>query len=161
MAASPSEPSLMIDFVRYSVSTTPQEPAEIRILRGALILLPEEPPLDLGECALAIRLFPKVTDRLRRGHMCADTLRAAVAILRPPATLPHSDRRWWPYRICVLAYLEGRPRGDVEQILAISSSTYSRAKRRALERIAAILPELAAQHTREVLPPHVIQKVRQ
>lgn len=115
------------------------------ILRQTLALLPEEPPLELGRCRAACQLLPHVSDSRRRGVLLSMALRDAITLLRPHAGLPAGDRRWWPYRICLFEYVEGRSRGEVEELLAISASTYSRAKRHALERIAAQLPHLLAE----------------
>jgi hypothetical protein len=114
-------------------------------LRLALALLPEQPPLELGKCRAVRALLPEVADTRLRGVLLSMALRDAISVLRPQADLPADNPRWWPYHICLYEYVEGRSRGEVEEMLAISKSTYTRAKRRALERIAAQIPQLLAE----------------
>ncbi len=71
---------------------------------------------------------------------------------RLPAPLhvaAHGRLARWPYRICVFKFVEGRSRGEIAELLAISASTYTRAKRRALERIAEALPHLVRMQNSE------------
>jgi hypothetical protein len=128
---------------------TAPDSEQLRTLRGALALLAEDPPLELGSCALARRLLPTEADPLRRGQALGHALRTAIGYLHPCTHLPTGDRRWWPYRICVFEFVEGRSRGEIAELLAISASTYTRAKRRALERIAEALPHLVRMQNSE------------
>ena len=134
---------------QHCLSVTPGGQSEgalndLRTLRAALILLVEDPPFALGRSTLARRVLPHERDTLQRGWALADMLHLAVASLRPQHTIPLQDRRWWPYQICVGEFIEGRSRGEMQLQLAISASTYSRAKHRGLEQISATLPYLAA-----------------
>jgi hypothetical protein len=72
---------------------------------------------------------------------------SAIERLRPAQETTLDDRRSWPYLICRAEYLDGLSRREAERCLAISSSSYTRAKRRALGRIAAILPLIVVQLT--------------
>jgi len=119
-------------------------PSDLRTLRAALALLVEDRPFALGRSALARRMLPNERDVMERGWALADMLLLALAYLRPRHTVPPNDRRWWPYLICSGEFIEGRSRGEMQVQLAISASTYSRAKHRGLEQIAATLPYIAA-----------------
>ena len=133
--------------------------AEIGELRAALTLLCEDPPLSLGASALALRLLGSDDEPLRRGLLLRQVLTSAIERLRPASDVAPSDRTWWPYLICQGEYLLGQSRAELQTELALSPSTYSRAKRQALAQIAALLPDClvalaAAPHQRvgQVLP---------
>jgi transposase len=121
----------------------------IRPIREALGALPEDPPLALGRSALADLLLPDERDSLRRGRRLQDTLRAAIARLRPSEAGPVlDDPRWRHYLIIAGEYQTGEERATLASALALSSSTYSRAKREALERLVTLLPVVLSE-----LPP--------
>lgn len=121
--------------------------ALLSLLRTALPLLPEEPPLALGSTALAQRLLPTVAEQRLRGELLQRALRQAISRLRPAAEIPALDRGWWPYLICAGEYDSGRSRAELQRELALSASTYSRAKRQALVQIAGTLGRLTAELT--------------
>ena len=124
--------------------TTPDGP-----LREALAALAEDPPLALGRCGLASLLLPDVRDALARGRWLQRALRNAIERLRPAEAGPLlDDTRWRHYLIIAGEYETGDSRAELQQALALSASTYSRAKREALDRLAALLPSAAAD-----LPP--------
>ncbi len=124
--------------------TTPDGP-----LREALADLAEDPPLALGKSALASLLLPEVRDPLTRGRWLQRALRSAIERLRPAEAGPLlADTRWRHYLIIAGEYETGDSRNELQQALALSASTYSRAKREALDRLGAILPLIAAE-----LPP--------
>lgn len=102
----------------------------------------EDPPLALGESELAKRLLPNETDKLRRGKRMQEALRTAIDQLAPIGTRSDSER--WAYLIYIGEYEERTPRAEVQARLAISRSTYTRAKLLGLERIVALLPYLMA-----------------
>jgi hypothetical protein len=113
----------------------------IRLLREALGALAEEPPLALGRSGLAALLLPDEHDLLRRGHRLQEALRTTIARLRPPEAGPFlDDPRWRHYLILAGEYQTGEDRASLIMALALSSSTYSRAKREAIERLVALLP---------------------
>jgi transposase len=121
-----------------------------RIMREALGALAEDPPLALGRSALADWLLPDEADAARRGRRLKEALQAAIARLRPSEAGPIlDDPRWRHYLIIAGEYLTGEERAALIAALALSSSTYSRAKREALERMAALLPIVL----RELPPP--------
>jgi transposase len=121
----------------------------IRILREALGALAEDPPLALGRGALANLLLPDEPDVLRRGRRLSEALQAAIARLRPSEAGPIiDDPRWRHYLIVAGEYQTGEERAALVEALALSSSTYSRAKREALERLVALLPIVLSE-----LPP--------
>lgn len=111
-------------------------------VKGALALLPEDPPLTLGASALAQRLLPAEIDPLPRGMLTQQALRAALDQLRPAGPVSTIDRNWWPYLICTGEYEASQSRAELQDDLALSASTYSRAKRQGLDRIAAVLPAI-------------------
>jgi transposase len=113
-----------------------------RMLRGALSLLIEEPPLALGRCALAHQVFPEIVETRRRGECLRQALSAAIETLRPPESCASADRRWWPYQVMSGEYLDGESRTLLQRRMAISASTYARVKRHALRQIAEALPDL-------------------
>jgi hypothetical protein len=131
---------------RLRASTIARDGAEDRLgtLRAALTLLPEDPPLTLGTSLLAQELFPETGDPLVRGTMLQQALRAALDRLRPAGEVSTIDRNWWPYLICTGEYEAGQVRADLQRDLALSASTYSRAKRQGLRQIAQALPRIVA-----------------
>lgn len=124
--------------------------ATVRLLREALGALPEDPPLTLGRSDLAKLLLADETDVQQRGRRLQTALRAAIEQLRPPddAGPVLNDPRWRHYLIIAGEYEAGEARADLQEALALSASTYSRAKREALERLAVLLPAAI-----EALPP--------
>jgi transposase len=123
--------------------------ASIGLLRDALADLAEDPPLALGRGELAALLLPDERDALGRGRRLRDTLRTAIARLRPSEAGPVlDDPRWRHYLIIAGEYETGEERGALQSALALSASTYSRAKREALERLLALLPATLGE-----LPP--------
>jgi transposase len=111
-------------------------------VKAALPLLSEDPPLTLGSSALAQRFLPADLDPLPRGTLIQQTLRAALDLLRPAGPVSTIDRSWWPYLICTGEYEAGQTRAELQESLALSPSTYSRAKRQGLDRITAALPQI-------------------
>lgn len=121
-------------------------PAELAsAVRSAMPLMQEDPPLTLGASALAQRLLPEESDALARGMQLRQAMREAIERLRPAAGTNSLDRVWWPYLICKGEYEAGCNRTDLQRELALSASTYSRAKRQAIEKIAVSLPQIVAQ----------------
>lgn len=112
------------------------------VVRAALPLLPEDPPLTLGASPLAQRLLPSESDPLLRGTQLQQALRAALDALRPPGAVSVIDRNWWPYLICTGEYETGQRRAELQDNLALSASTYSRAKRQGLDHITTMLPQI-------------------
>lgn len=112
------------------------------VVRAALPLLPEEPPLALGNSPLAQRLLTTESDPLLRGTILQQALREALDHLRPSGPVSAIDRNWWPYLICTGEYEASQRRADLQDDLALSASTYSRAKRQGIDRISALMPQL-------------------
>ncbi len=111
-------------------------------VRTALPLLPEDPPLALAASALAQRFLPADLEPLPRGMLLQQALRATLDHLRPAGPISTIDRGWWPYLICTGEYETGQSRAEIQDDLALSASTYSRAKRQGLDRITAVLPRI-------------------
>lgn len=111
-------------------------------VKAALPLLTEDPPLTLAGSALAQRFLPTELDPLPRGTLIQQALRAALDRLRPAGPISTIDRSWWPYLICTGEYEAGQSRAELQDNLALSASTYSRAKRQGLDRITAVLPQI-------------------
>jgi transposase/energy-coupling factor transporter ATP-binding protein EcfA2 len=125
--------------------------ASVRLLRDALADLIEDPPLALGRGALAALLLPDERDPLQRGRRLREALRAAIARLRPSEAGPVlDDPRWRHYLIIAGEYETDEDRITLQESLALSASTYSRAKREAIERLVALLPAALGD-----LPPAV------
>lgn len=120
---------------------------EISAIRSALALLIEDPPLTLGATALSQKLLPDESDTLLRGTLLRQALRTAIDRLRPAGEISAIDRDWWPYLICSGEYEAGQSRAELEASLALSASTYSRAKRQGLAMIVAALPQQLATLT--------------
>jgi len=112
------------------------------VVKSALPLLAEDPPLTLGNSALAQRFLPADLDQLPRGLLLQEAIRTALDQLRPAGSISTLDRSWWPYLICTGEYETGQSRADLQDDLALSASTYSRAKRLGIDRIAATLPQI-------------------
>jgi transposase-like protein len=110
------------------------------LLRDALSDLPEDPPLALGKSQLSELLLPNERDPLRRGRRLASAMRTAIERMHPGEAPTPDDPRWRHYRILSGEYLEGMERSELLQSLALSASTYSRAKRAAIERLRNLLP---------------------
>lgn len=117
-----------------------------RLVRSALMHLLEDPPLSLGSSQLAVGLFPQLA-ALQRGELLQRALVSAIERLRPAQETTLDDRRSWPYLICWAEYVDGLSRREVERRMAMSPSSYTRAKRQALDRIAAVLPLIVLQLT--------------
>lgn len=115
------------------------------LLRSALPLLAEDPPLQLGESELARHLIPDEEEPLMRGVLLQQAIRDALDQLRPPGAVSVVDRSWWPYLICTGEYEAGQRRADLEEDLALSASTYSRAKRQGINTICALLPQIISE----------------
>jgi hypothetical protein len=122
----------------------------LRLLRDALGGLAEDPPVTIGRGELATLLLPAEADPLQRGRRLQGALRAAVEQLRPndEAGPVLNDPRWRHYLIVAGEYEVGEERAELQGALALSASTYSRAKREALERLLALLPAAL-----DALPP--------
>jgi hypothetical protein len=120
--------------------------ADPRPVRSALMHLLEDPPLSLGSSQLAVGLFPQLAV-FQRGEMLQRALVSAIEQLRPTHESTLDNRRSWPYLICQAEYLDGLGRREVEQRMAMSKSSYTRAKRQALDRIAALLPLIVVEIT--------------
>jgi transposase len=116
------------------------------LLRHALRLLLEDPPLTLGRCTLAHELFPHESDARQRGTILKQVLHQAIQALRT-AHLENDDWSRWGYQIVCGEYVDGEHRTVLEQRLAISRSTYTRVKRMALIRMIDKLPDLCRAHT--------------
>jgi AAA ATPase domain/Homeodomain-like domain len=115
------------------------------LIRTALPLLPEDPPLALGASLLAQQVLPHESDPLSRGMLLQQALRTTLDRLRPPGAISTVDRSWWPYLICIGEYEAGQRRAELQDDLALSASTYSRAKRQGLDYITTLLPQIVAQ----------------
>ncbi|HJZ46528.1 MAG TPA: AAA family ATPase, partial [Roseiflexaceae bacterium] len=111
-------------------------------VRAALPLLPEDPPLALAASALAQRFLPADLEPLPRGMLLQQALRAALDHLRPAGPISTIDRGWWPYLICTGEYENSQSRAEIQDDLALSASTYSRAKRQGLDRITVVIPRI-------------------
>lgn len=121
----------------------------LRTVREALSTLAEEPPLNLGRSQLAELLLADESNTLQRGRRLYDTLCTAITRLRPSEAGPVlDDPRWRHYLILAGEYQTGEERAQLASALALSTSTYGRAKREALERLAALIPEVLNE-----LPP--------
>lgn len=148
------EPAPRSTFYRLLAQLRAQDDAEasqasVRLLRDALADLAEDPPLALGRGTLAVLLLPDERDPLQRGRRLRDALRDAIARLRPSEAGPVlDDPRWRHYLIIAGESEAGEDRATLQAALALSASTYSRAKREALERLVALLPTALGE-----LPP--------
>jgi len=120
--------------------------ADPRLVRSALMHLLEDPPLSLGSSQLAVGLFPQLAV-FQRGEMLQRALVSASERLRPAQETTLDERRSWPYLICRAEYVDGLSRREVERRMALSTSSYTRAKRQALDRIAALLPLIVVEIT--------------
>ena len=115
------------------------------MVRSALPLLAEDPPLTLGASVLAQRLIADEDEPLLRGMLLQQAMRDALDQLRPPGAVSTVDRGWWPYLICTGEYEAGQRRAELQEDLALSASTYSRAKRQGINTITALLPQIVAE----------------
>jgi transposase len=115
------------------------------MVRSALPLLAEDPPLTLGASMLAQRLIADEDEPLLRGMLLQQAIRDALDQLRPPGAVSTIDRGWWPYLICTGEYEAGQRRAELQEDLALSASTYSRAKRQGINTITALLPQIVIE----------------
>jgi hypothetical protein len=112
-----------------------------RLMREALANLLEDPPIALGRSQLAELLLGDERDTLQRGRRLAAALNVAIDRLRPALAGPVlDDQRWRHYLIIAGEYTAGTERAELQETLALSPSTYTRAKREALERLRSLLP---------------------
>jgi transposase-like protein len=120
------------------------------LLREALDGLLEDPPLALGRSQLAQLLLAEERDPIPRGRRLAAALNGAIERMRPGDAPDLDDPRWRPHRILAGEYLEGIDRADLQATLALSASTYSRAKREqrdaALEALVPVEALVTALH---------------
>lgn len=116
----------------------------VKLVRLALLRLAENPPLALGDTDLARLLIPHEADRLVRGQLLQHALKQSIAALPPDGPQDASDSRWRQYLVCFGEYEAGQRRATLMRTLAIANTTYTRAKRRGVERIAALLPYILA-----------------
>jgi transposase len=122
-----------------------EAPSSLRArVRAALPLLAEDPPLALGASPLALQLIGDEDDTLVRGLLLQQAIREALDHLRPPGAVSTIDRSWWPYLICTGEYEAGQRRAELQEDLALSASTYSRAKRQGLDTLTGLLPQILA-----------------
>lgn len=127
----------------------PNEHISPSLLRDALGALMEDPPVALGRSALATLLLSNLRDSLQRGRRLQAALRNAIEQLRPAGAVQGiDDPRWRQYLILAGEYETGESRSSLQKDLVLSASTYSRAKREALKRLAATVPRVLEQ-----LPP--------
>jgi transposase-like protein len=127
--------------LRDEETSAANERGALSILRDALNALPEDPPLALGRSEFAALLLPDVRDPLQRGRWLQRAMRAAIQQLRPAEAGPIlDDPRWRHYLIIAGEYETGEKRATLQDALALSASTYSRAKRDALQRLVALIP---------------------
>jgi len=117
-----------------------------RLVRSALIHVLEDPPFSLGRSQLAVCLLPQLAE-ISRGQLLQRALLSAIEGLRPSQETTLDNQRSWPYLICRAEYLDGLCRREAERRMALSTSSYTRAKRQALGRIAAVLPLIVVQLT--------------
>jgi hypothetical protein len=115
------------------------------LVRAALPLLAEDPPIALGSSPLAHQLIGDVEEPLVRGVLLQQAIREALDHLRPPGAVSAIDRSWWPYLICTGEYEIGQRRPELQEDLALSASTYSRAKRQGIDTLTALLPQILAE----------------
>ncbi len=119
------------------------------LLRDALGMVAEDPPISLGRSELAEMLLADTPDTLERGRTLQQALFRAIERLRPGDAVPiHTDPRWRSYLIIAGEYRAGEKRAGLQRALALSASTYSRAKRDALDRLMVLLPSVLS-----ALPP--------
>src|SRR5579859_2285703 len=123
--------------------------AVVSLVREALGALAEDPPLALGRSALAALLLADIRDPAQRGYRLQRAMRSAIARLHPDEAGPVlDDPRWRHYLILAGEYETGEKRTVLQDAMALSASTYSRAKREALARLVLLLPEVLGE-----LPP--------
>jgi hypothetical protein len=136
--------------LRDEESTTSPGSPPVRLLRDALEIMVEDPPVDLGRGELAVLLLSDGADALARGRRLQEALHTAIERLRPASDAGPvlNDPRWRHYLIVAGEYQVGEERAELQEALALSPSTYSRAKREALERLGALLPAILDE-----LPP--------
>ncbi len=115
------------------------------LVRSALPLLAEDPPLTLGASELAQQLISEEDEALMRGMLLQQAIRDALDQLRPPGAVSAVDRSWWPYLICTGEYEAGQRRAELQEDLALSASTYSRAKRQGIDTLSALLPQIIGE----------------
>lgn len=120
--------------------------ASVAMLREALGALQEDPPIALGRSQLAELLLPNERDLMRRGKHMAQALRNAIERMRPHEAGPVlDDPRWRQYMIIAGEYMADTERNELQATLALSASTYTRAKREALELLQALLTTTIAE----------------
>src|SRR5215212_9762789 len=119
---------------------------DLRLVRSALMHLLEDPPVSLGSSHLAVGLLPQLAG-IERGQLLQRALLSAIEGVRPAQETTLDNRRSWPYLICRAEYVDGQCRREVERRMALSTSSYTRAKRQALGRITAVLPLIVVQLT--------------
>lgn len=125
--------------------------ASVAMLREALSALQEDPPIALGRSQLAELLLPDERDAMRRGQHMAMALRNAIERMRPNEAGPLlDDPRWRQYMIIAGEYMADTDRNELQTTLALSASTYTRAKREALEFLRALLATAIAELPRPV-----------
>lgn len=118
-------------------------------LNGALLLLSEDPPISLGSSLLARLCTPPLPEgtALERGQILARIITTIIAGMQPDPTIALTDQRARSYAILAGEYISGEEPTVLQERLAISSRTYYRAKRQALDRLVDLLPAALGELT--------------
>lgn len=85
-----------------------------------------------------------VTD-IERGRALWDLLRAAIDRLRPTASTPEHTPAWRLYAIAESIYVQGKSAREVTAELGISSRTFHRERRAAVEAVATVVWQVEQQ----------------
>jgi len=90
-----------------------------------------------------------------RGLAVRDVVAVQIETIRPDGnTEPkYEDRRWRPYLILKLCYLDGDSRDDIATRLFIDRGTYNHEQARAIDALAERLAELSASDVSPTLQP--------
>lgn len=118
------------------------------MVRDALGMVREDPPLSLGGCVLARELLSEERDVLTRGERLKAALLAALDSLQPAGERDDHDPRWWPYAIYFGVVVEGESRAAIQAALAIAPTTYTRHRQKGFRWICGILPYLVRNDVR-------------
>jgi hypothetical protein len=109
--------------------------------------LGRHPLADLAVVAAALASVPGPVTHLERGQAVRQLLEALINRLRPVGPLPAEPypAEWRLYAVLHTAYVEGQPNREIMARLYIGEGTFHRARRQALDAVAAALEEVEAE----------------
>jgi hypothetical protein len=132
--------------------------ASLRVLvEGALRRLNDLPALSENPLLDRLPALSSPAPPLERATRLREALTQAIARLRPPGARPNPGAQgaqggWLHYLVLQEAYVEGRPNKQIMQRYQLSEGTFHRARRRAIDALAADMAERSSATEADAVP---------